>query len=155
MEFIPIKSAYFAPGCRLSCRQAQRCLRQHCERGLQTFLKKETIFIIYQLFWELRIDGGGGRTYWQNGQVTNVERIVVRRLAVDQPAGGDQTCKDQLQKCFLGSGWTIKEDGTRSFSAMSSFRSASWDQANILYRNPKKAYSATLPKSTYIAQDQE
>ena len=47
-----------------------------------------------------------------NGQVTNVERIVVRRLAVDQPAGGDQTCKDQLQKCFLGSGWTIKEDGS-------------------------------------------
>ena len=40
-----------------------------------------------------------------NGQVTNVERIVVRRLAVDQPAGDDQTCKDQLQKCFLGSGW--------------------------------------------------
>ena len=62
MELIPIKIAYFAPGCRLSCRQAQRCLRQHCERGLQTFLKKETIFDHLSTF--LRIENWWG--WWQD-----------------------------------------------------------------------------------------
>ena len=76
MELIPIKIAYFAPGCRLSCRQAQRCLRQHCERGLQIFLKKETIFDHLSTF--LRIENWWGwwqvgRTYWQNGQWTGYQ----------------------------------------------------------------------------------
>ena len=86
----------------------------------------------------MKIDGGWlvtghwqnskvDKTYWQNGQVTNVERIVVRRLAVDQPAGGDQTCKDQLQKCFLGSN-------------------------KYLILESKKAYSAILPKSTIVGR---